>query len=41
MFSAVFRVRSVAAYAETLSDDKSYRLESKKAYKKNKNIEEE
>ena len=32
---------SVAAYAETLSDDKSYRLESKKAYKKNKNIEEE
>jgi len=26
---------SVAAYAETLSDDKSYRLESKKAYKKN------
>lgn len=32
---------SVAAYAETLSEDKSYRLENKKAYKKNKNIEEE
>lgn len=32
---------SVAAYAETLSEEKSYRFESKKAYKKNKNIEEE
>ena len=32
---------SVAAYAETLSEDKSYMFESKKDYKKNKNIEEE
>lgn len=32
---------SVAACAETLSEEKSYRFESKKAYKKNKNIEEE
>ena len=32
---------SVAAYAKTLSDEKSYRFESKKAYKKHKNIEEE
>ena len=32
---------SVAAYEETLSEEKSYRFETKKAYKKNKNIEEE
>ena len=31
---------SVAEYAKTLSEAKSYRLESKKAYKKNKNMEE-
>lgn len=32
---------SVAAYAETLSEERSYRLESKKAYKNIKNMEEE
>lgn len=32
---------SVFAYAETLSEEKSYRIESKKAYKKRKKIEEE
>lgn len=31
---------SVFAYAEALSEEKSYRFESKKAYKKNKNEEE-
>lgn len=30
---------SVAAYAKTLSEERTYRLESKKAYKKNKKIE--